>query len=62
VTVFSGARQQNFAGASLLLARLLPQKRRQQNLRCASKISDMPAESLTLMILTCQVKKYIKKL
>jgi hypothetical protein len=39
VSVFSGARQQNFAGVgSLLLARLLPQKLRQQNLRRASKI------------------------
>jgi hypothetical protein len=45
VTVFSGAHQQNFAGASLLLAQLLPQKPRQQNLRCASKISDAPAKS-----------------
>jgi hypothetical protein len=42
--VFSGALQRNFAGASLLLARLLPEKPRQQNLRCASKISDVPAK------------------
>jgi hypothetical protein len=33
-------------GTGLLLARLLPQKPRQQNLRCASKISDAPAKSL----------------
>jgi hypothetical protein len=32
-------------------------KPHQQNLRCASKISNAPAKSLTLMILTCQVKK-----
>ncbi len=60
VTVFSGMSQQNFAGASLLLLQLLPQKPRQQNLRCASKISDAPTKSLTLMISTCQVKKCIK--
>ncbi len=60
VTVFSGAHQQNFAGASLLLVQLLPQKPHQQNLRCASKISDVPAKSLTLMILTCQVKNSLK--
>jgi hypothetical protein len=58
--VFSGAPQQNFAGASLLLAQLLPQKPRQQSLRFASIISDAPAKSLTLMILTCQVKKGLK--
>jgi hypothetical protein len=57
MTVFSGARQPNFAGVSLLLARLLPQKPCQQNFRCTSKISDAPAKSLTLMISTCQVKK-----
>jgi hypothetical protein len=43
---FSGTRQQNFAGASLMLAQLLPQKPHQQNLRYASKISDTPAKSL----------------
>jgi hypothetical protein len=32
VTVFSGAHQQNFAGAGLYLAQLLPKKMRQQNL------------------------------
>jgi hypothetical protein len=31
-------RQQNFAGAGLLLAQLLPQKLCKQNLRCASQI------------------------
>jgi hypothetical protein len=56
VKIFSGAHQQNFAGASILLARLLPQNPRQQNLRCASKISDAPAKSLTLMIFICHVK------
>jgi hypothetical protein len=44
VAVFSGAHQQIFAGASYLLAQLLPQKPRQQNLRCASKISDASAK------------------
>jgi hypothetical protein len=48
VTVFSGACQQSFAGASLLLAGLLSQKPVQQNSRCASKISDAPEKSLTL--------------
>jgi hypothetical protein len=54
--VFSGTHQQNFAGTGLLLARLLPQKPRQQNFRCTSKISDAPAKSLTRMILTCDIK------
>jgi hypothetical protein len=44
VTIFSGAHQRNFAGACLFLAQLLPQKPHQQNLTCASKISDMPAK------------------
>ncbi len=57
VTDFFGTRQQNFAGAGLLLAQLLPQKPRQQNSRCASKISDVPAKSLTLITLTCHIKK-----
>jgi hypothetical protein len=35
--------------AGLLLAQLLPQKPRQQNLRCTSKISDMPAEFIYTM-------------
>jgi hypothetical protein len=61
VMVFSGTRQPNFAGASVLLAQLLPQKPRQQNLRCVSKISDAPANSLTLIILTCKVKKKLLK-
>jgi hypothetical protein len=38
VTLFSGASQQNFAGVSLLLVQLLPQKLHQQNLRYASNI------------------------
>jgi hypothetical protein len=61
VTVlFSGVRQQNFAGVGLLLVQLLPQKPCAQNLRCTSKISDVAAKSFTLMILTCHVKKCIK--
>jgi hypothetical protein len=38
VSVFSGVRQQIFAGAGHLLAQLLPQKLHQQNLRLTSKI------------------------
>jgi hypothetical protein len=48
--VFSVTHQQNFAGAGLLLARLLTQKPRQQNLICASKILDALAKSLALII------------
>jgi hypothetical protein len=44
VTVLAGIRQHNFAGAGLLLAGLLSQKLRQQNFRCASKISDAPGK------------------
>jgi hypothetical protein len=42
--VCSGAHQQYFAGVGLLLAQLLSQKLRQQNLRRASKISDVPGK------------------
>jgi hypothetical protein len=42
VTVFSGVHHQNFACTGLLMARLLPQKPRQQNLRCTSKILTHP--------------------
>jgi hypothetical protein len=57
VSVFSVSRQQNFAGAGQLLVRLLPQKLRQQNLRCASKIKDAPAKSLTLFLSYCVRKR-----
>jgi hypothetical protein len=60
VTLFSGARQQIFAGTGDLLAQLLPQKLRQQNFRCTSKISDTPVKSFTLIILTYHVKKCVK--
>ncbi len=62
VTVISGARQQNFAGAGLLLVQLLPQKLRQQNLRCASKNSDAPAKIINLNAFDMPSKKHIKML
>jgi hypothetical protein len=58
--VFTGARQQNFVGAGLVLARLLPQEPYQQILRCASKISDARKIINPNGMLTCQVKNAYK--
>jgi hypothetical protein len=45
---------ESFAGATFA-SKTMPAKFK----RCTSKISDAPAKSLTLMILTCQVKEML---